>query len=241
MQIPGGMNQIYSNPYVVAESSGEARAQFVRRTYMHVALAVAAFVGVEALLLSSPFAPWFLNLLAGAQWSWLLVLGLFMGVSWIAESWARSETSKGLQYGGLLLCVAAYAIVFLPIIAVAASYADAPNIFATAGLITGGLFLGLTGVVVTTKIDFSFLRGILIIGGFVAFGFIAASILFGFNLGTLFAAVMVGFASAAILYQTSNIFRHYRTDQYVAASLALFASIALLFFYILRLVMGSRN
>jgi len=235
------MNQIYSNPYVVAESSGQERAQFVRRTYGHVALAVAAFIVVEALLVSSPFAPWFLGVLGQAQWSWLLVLGLFMGVSWVAENWARSETSKGLQYMGLLLCVVAYAVVFLPIIAVAASMTEATSLFATAGLITGGMVVGLTAVVVTTKIDFSFLRGILMIGGFVALGFIAASILFGFNLGTLFSVVMVGFASAAILYQTSNIFRQYRTDQHVAAALALFASIALLFFYVLRLLMGSRN
>ena len=47
---------------------------------------------------------------------------------------------------------------------------------------------------------------------------------------------MVIFAGAAILYQTSNILRHYRTDQHVAAALALFAAIALLFWYILRLV-----
>ena len=62
--------------------------------------------------------------------------------------------------------------------------------------------------------------------------------LFDFNLGNLFAGVMVAFAAAYILYYTSNILHHYRLDQHVAASLALFASVALLFWYILQLFMN---
>ena len=49
---------------------------------------------------------------------------------------------------------------------------------------------------------------------------------------------MIGFACGYILYDTSNILHHYRTDQHVAASLALFASVALLFWYVLRLLMA---
>ena len=80
-----------------------------------------------------------------------------------------------------------------------------------------------------------------LIGFFVALGFIAASLIFGFSLGNLFAFLMVAFAGGAILYDTSNILHKYRTDQHVAASLSLFASVALLFWYILRIFMGSRN
>jgi FtsH-binding integral membrane protein len=43
------------------------------------------------------------------------------------------------------------------------------------------------------------------------------------------------------LYDTSNVLHRYRTEQYVAASLALFASVALLFWYILRLMMSMRR
>jgi FtsH-binding integral membrane protein len=52
---------------------------------------------------------------------------------------------------------------------------------------------------------------------------------------------MVLVASGYILYHTSNVMHHYHTDQYVAASLALFASVALLFWYVLRLFMASRD
>ena len=51
-------------------------------------------------------------------------------------------------------------------------------------------------------------------------------------------ALLLFFAGAAILYDTSNIMHHYRLDQHVAASLALFASVALLFWYILQLLMN---
>jgi FtsH-binding integral membrane protein len=49
---------------------------------------------------------------------------------------------------------------------------------------------------------------------------------------------MIGFAGIAVLYDTSNIMHHYPQDKYVAASMALFASIAMMFFYILRLFMS---
>ena len=73
------------------------------------------------------------------------------------------------------------------------------------------------------------------IGGFVALGVIVASMIFGFNLGSIFAFIMVAFAGSAILYDTSNVMRRYHESQYVAASLALFASVALLFWYILSI------
>ncbi len=80
------------------------------------------------------------------------------------------------------------------------------------------------------------MRSALIIGSFLALGLVVASVLFGFTLGIVFSVVMVGLAAASILYTTSNILRHYRTDQYVAAALSLFAAVALLYFYILRIL-----
>jgi FtsH-binding integral membrane protein len=62
--------------------------------------------------------------------------------------------------------------------------------------------------------------------------------LVGFSLGIFFMGAMVAFAAAYILYDTSNVMKHYRTDQHVAASLALFASVALMFWYMLQLLMS---
>ncbi len=230
----------YNNPYIsVAESAPLDRSQFIRRTYAHLAGAILAFIALEVVLFNLPFTPELMQLMVKGQYSWLIVMGLFMGASWLAQSWANSGASKAMQYAGLGLYVVAQAIIFVPLLYVAVFYSS-PDVLPMAALMTVGLFLGLTGVVVLTRVDFSFLRSVLMIGGFIALGVIVASIIFGFNLGILFSGIMVVFAAAAILYDTSNIMRNYRTDQYVAASLALFASVALLFWYILRIFMSRR-
>ena len=79
------------------------------------------------------------------------------------------------------------------------------------------------------------------VGGFVALGAIFAAIMFGFSLGVFFAWIMVAFAGGSILYETSNVMHRYNPNQHVAASLALFASVALLFWYVLRIFMSSRD
>jgi FtsH-binding integral membrane protein len=52
---------------------------------------------------------------------------------------------------------------------------------------------------------------------------------------------MIAFACGYILYDTSNVMLHYRTTQHVAAALALFASVMLLFWYVLRVLLERRR
>jgi FtsH-binding integral membrane protein len=67
---------------------------------------------------------------------------------------------------------------------------------------------------------------------------IVGGVLFGFNIGTWFSVAMVGFAGAAILYDTSNILRSFPEDRHVGAALQLFASVALMFWYVLSIFMS---
>jgi len=229
----------FGNP--AADSLPAQRAQFIRKTYTLLAIAIAAFIGVEAAIFMSGAAVSILNVLFSAgSMSWLIVLGLFMLISYIANNWAVSDTSVGKQYLGLGIYVLAEAIIFVPLIFVATRASGDGLVLAKAGIVTIGLFLGITATVFLTRSDFSFLGPIISIAGFSALGLIVASILFGFTLGNLFAFAMVAFAGTAILYQTSNVLHRFRTDQHVAASLVLFASVALLFWYILR-IFGSRR
>ncbi|HEY2866740.1 MAG TPA: Bax inhibitor-1 family protein [Pyrinomonadaceae bacterium] len=217
------------------------RAQFIRRTYMLLAAAIGAFILVEAFLFASGGAYAIANVIfASGGIGWLMVLGLFMLVSFIANKWAVSETSTAIQYLGLGIYVIAEAIIFVPLLFLAMYYANESAVILKAGIVTLGLFLGITATVFLTRSDFSFLGPILSIGGFAALGFIVASILFGFTLGSVFAFVMVAFAGTAILYQTSNVLHRFRTDQHVAAAMVLFASVALLFWYILRIFTSRR-
>ena len=105
----------------------------------------------------------------------------------------------------------------------------------------GVTLLGCVGLIATahiTKKDFSFLRGMLVWIGMLAFVAIIGSMIFGFHLGTWFSVAMIGFAGAAVLYDTSNIIHHFPQDKYVAASIQLFSSIALMFWYVLQFFMS---
>lgn len=233
----------YSTSYGIsaAEDAPVNRAQFIRRTYLLLAAAIAAFIVVESFLFVSGVASLIASaIFLGGSIGWLLVLGLFMGVSFLANRWATSETSVITQYLGLGIFVIAEAIIFVPLIMISIYYSGDPTVLVKAGIVTLGLFLGITATVFLTRSDFSFLGPILAIGGFVALGFIAASAIFGFSLGTLFAFVMVAFAGSAILYETSNVLHRFSTRQHVAAALTLFASVALLFWYVLS-ILNRRN
>lgn len=236
----------YANPAAwadqrfVIDAPLDERVSFIRRTYFHLAVAVAAFVGLEAALLTLTPVEAFARTMMGGQFSWLVVLGLFMGAAYLAQYWARSATSPLLQYAGLGLYVVAESIIFVPIMLAAKYLEEATGAFVIgpAAIITLVVFGGLTAIVFLTRQDFSFLRTFLFAAGWAGMGLIVASIFLGFNLGSIFSAVFVIVACGWILYDTSNVLHHYRTDQHVAASLALFASVALLFWYVLRLVMA---
>ena len=220
----------------VTNALPEDRALFIRRTYLHLAGAVAAFIVLEYLLLSSPFAPAMVQFIFGSRYMWLMILGGFMLAGWLARAMIAGAKTRSMQYAGLAVYIVAEAIIFIPRLYVAI-YFSSPDVLPNAALITAMLFAGLTVYALTTRKDFSFLGGILTIGGFVALGLIVAGVLFGFNLGLVFSGGMVLLASGAILYDTSRIVRVYNTEDYVGASLQLFASVMLLFWYVLRIVM----
>jgi FtsH-binding integral membrane protein len=222
--------------FSVAAQSEAVRTTFIRRTYAHLAGAIAVFALLCTAILQSSLAETITATLLGSSMGWLIVLGAFMLVAWVANSWALNATSMGKQYAGLGLYVVAEAIIFTPILYIADNYY--PGVIAQAGFLTVILFLSLTMIAFTTRKDFSFLGGVLKIGFLIAIGVIVCSLLFGFHLGTFFSAVMIAMAAGSILYNTSQIQYHYRTNQYVAASLSLFASVALLFWYVMQLLMS---
>lgn len=224
---------------LVAHSTDVKKASFYKKTYLHVALAILAFASVETVLLQTVPAE-YVYLMVGQQYSWLLVLGIFWLASFLANKWSLSK-SKSIQYMGLALYTLLQAIIFLPMMYMAMAYPDTGELILQAATLTIAMFAGISAVAFTSKRDFSFLRNIITIGGFIAIGLIVAGMIFGFDLGLWFSVGMVILASATILYQTSKLKDSYSTDQYVGASLQLFASIMLLFWYILRILMSRRS
>jgi FtsH-binding integral membrane protein len=231
---------------IAADARASERAAFIRRTYAHLAGAILAFTALQAFLFnvaSKEVTEAITGIMIGSRFSWLFVLGGFMLVSWLAESWARSDSSVGLQYLGLGLYVVAEAVLFVPLLFVAEYKFEGEHLAAKAGIMTLAVFGGLTLAVFVSGKDFSGLRTYLCVGSLLAFGFIVASILFNFGgmVSLIFCFAMVALASGWIIYQTSNVIHQYRTDQHVAAALALFAAVGLLFWYILQIFLLSRR
>lgn len=224
--------------FSVADAAANERQEFIRKTYLHLGAAIGAFALLAAFLVTQFGVP-VLQAMGSSRGAWAVVLLAFAGVGWVADRLAQSLDSPAKQYAGLGLYVIAEAVVFTPILTVAAVLTPPEvNVLPVAALLTGIVFGGLTLVVFTTKKDFSFMRGALSIAMLVALGLIVCSLIFGFQLGMVFAAAMVLIAAGQVLYQTSNVLHHYPVGAHVAASLALFASVALLFFYVLRILLS---
>lgn len=232
-------------PINVAQSAASERTAFIRRVYAHLAGAVLALVALEVVLLNTLDHQAVLRLMFGGAWSWLIVMGLFMGAGFVARMWAQSQTSVAMQYAGLALYVVAWAIVFLPLMIVANYFQERvkpdSHLLTQAGILTAMVFGGLTLVVFTTKKDFSFLGSILTVCSLIALGVIICSIIFGFSLGLIFMFAMLALISGYILYNTSNVMLHYPTNMHVAAALELLADVAMLFWYIVNILMSLNS
>lgn len=233
---------------IVAVASPAARAAFITSTYAHLFGAIAVFTLLEVFWFQTPVPAWMFTALSQGRFAWLLFMAAFVGVSYLADQWASSSTSKTTQYAGLGLYTLFESLLFVPLIALAlmasagrdGGAAD-PQLLPRAILITLTLFGGLTGVVFLTRKDFSLLRSALMFGGLAALGLVFGSAIFGFTLGVVFSYAMIALACGYILYDTSNVMQRYRTDQHVAAALALFAAVMLLFWYVLRILLARRR
>ncbi len=222
------------NDLFAIDAAAEARAAFLRKTYAHLFLAILSFLGLTAIFLQIDSLTEFMvtRLLGGIQW--ILVLVVFMVVSWVADRWARSDTSIGVQYAGLALYTVAEALIFVPLLFIVSRFASW-DVVPVAGIMTVLVTTVITGIVFISGKDFSFIRPMLTVLGIILLGAIVMSWIWPLR-PVVISSIGVAFAGGMVLYSTSEVLHNYRTDQYVAASLSLFASIALLFWYLIQLV-----
>ncbi|MGH2689150.1 MAG: Bax inhibitor-1/YccA family protein, partial [Actinomycetota bacterium] len=175
-------NRLGTAPIPVAALGVDQRVQFIRRTYGHLAAAIAAFVAIEAVSFSLGIGQKVSEALLSTGAGWLLVLGGFILVGTMASRTAARSTSLNAQRGALAAYVVLEALIFMPLLWLAHLQSQAlggGSVIAPAGLITLLGFAALTGVAVTSKKDFSFLGGILKWAGIVALLAIVAAVLFG--------------------------------------------------------------
>jgi FtsH-binding integral membrane protein len=225
-----------SNPAVVTLDE-VARGEFLLRVYQHLLAALLAFVAFEALLINLGAAAALYDLVFASGGRWILLLGGFMVVSWLATNAAHDILNPSRQYAGLFGLAAAEAVIFAPFLHYFFEVqGDGSSTVLAAAVITGVGFAGLSAVALVTRADRSYLRPILLWVGVCALVLIAGALLFGLDLGVWFSVAMIGLAGGSILYQTQTIIRRYPAEAYVGAAVQLFASVMLLFWYVLRLL-----
>ena len=230
------MNPNALSPQTPAGAPMERR-DFIVSTYKHLGVAILAFVVLSAVLMVSGLSTATAKMLmaSGNKFLWLGVMGAFMLVGWLAFHLADNAENQQTQLMGLGIYVLAEGLIFAPMFGIAQLVA--PGAIGAAGFIT--LLVGaLTWTACSSKTDFSFLGGILKVGGLVALGTIIAGAIFGFKLGIWFSGIMVLFAGACVLYDTSRIIHDYPADRPAGAALHLFASIALMLWYVLRILIS---
>ena len=123
-------------------------------------------------------------------------------------------------------------------------YLNMPNGTQTVMTAMGGtavIFLGLSMYAITTRKDFSFMGGFLMVGMLVAFAASLAGIFLQIPaLSLAISAAMVLLMSGFILFETSNIIHGGETN-YVMATVSLFVSIFNLFTSLLHLLGFTSN
>jgi modulator of FtsH protease len=123
-----------------------------------------------------------------------------------------------------------------PIVGMYLSLPNGDQIIMTAMGGTGVIFLGLSGYALTTRKDFSFIGGFLMVGILVAFLAGIASLFLSMpGLSLAVSAMFVLLMSGLILYQTSQIIHGGETN-YIMATVTLYVSIYNLFVSLLQLL-----
>ena len=219
----------------IANQRENVRAAYMNRVYMTLLLGIAAFIGMQIALFTTGAAEAIAALVT--QTSWLLILGGFMLVSWLATRLSSTATTPAKAWGGYLLLVGANALLFATPLWIAATVPELEGTISTAAWLSILAFAGLSAVAMMTGKDFSFLGAILRWVMVLALVAIVGAVIFGVQLGTWFAVAMIGVAGAAILYDTQKVYRSFPPGTEVVAAMHLFSSLALLFWYVLQLLM----
>jgi len=162
----------------------------------------------------------------------LLTLGGYFGLLFATAKFRNS--SLGLAFVFALTGFMGYTLG--PILNSYLAMTNGSQIITTAMAGTGAIFLALSGYALTTRKDFSFMGGFLMVGILVAFLGGLGAVLFEIPVLSLaVSAMFILLMSGLILYETSNIIHGGETN-YIMATVSLFVSIFNLFTSLLHLL-----
>lgn len=214
-------------PLTAGEVSLEERVAFIRKVYALFFVGILFAVG--GVMLGFAFPP---MMIAAAQHPWIMLILMIGGV--MGAQAVRHV--PGVNLAALFGFTTLTGVIISPLLYIVGK--NNPASIFQAGVLTVGIFGGLTAYVFLSNRDFSFLRGMVIVGLIVVVLAGLLNVLFVGSLGLGFAlavATLLLFAGF-VLYDTSNIIRRYPTNEYVSGALALYLDALNIFLALLRIL-----
>jgi modulator of FtsH protease len=221
-------------PYHVptaAEVSVADRLQFIRKVYALFFAAILFAVGGVMLGFANPGL-----MIYAAEHPWIMFFLLIGGV--LAATALRHK--PGINYVALFGFTTLTGVVISPLLYIISI--TNPASITQAGVLTVGIFGGLTIYAFVSKRDFSFLRGFLTVGLVIIIlaGLLNVLAIGSMSFGFALACGTLLLFSGYVLYDTSNIIRRYPTNEYVAGALDLYLDAFNIFLALLR-ILNSRD
>jgi modulator of FtsH protease len=216
-----------------AQASVEERLGFIRKVY--ALFFVGTLFAVGGVLLGFMFPP---LLIFALQHPFVMLFAMMGGV--MGAQAVRHV--PGVNLAALFGFTTLTGVVISPLMALVRQ--TNPASLWQAGVLTVGIFGGLTVYAFVSNKDFSFLRGMVVTGLIVVIlagllnVFLVGSGAFGFAVAAATLLLFAGF----VLYDTSNIIRRYPTNEYVAGALSLYLDAFNIFLALIRILnAGSRR
>jgi FtsH-binding integral membrane protein len=235
-QNPYGQQNPFSSStgWTVAESPAEVQSAFILKTYALFFAGILAAVVMGGITLNTPLYDIALML----RQIPLLACGLLIVGGIAAQAVSRIE---GLNYAALFGFTSLVGFLLTPIVDRYESMF--PGIVAQAGFLTVVIFGALTAYVFVTKKDFSFMGGMLCVGGIGLFIAILANAFWfqSAGIGYWIAWISLFLFSGFVLYDTSQIIHRHDPKSYCAAALDLFIDFYMIFMSLLQILAGSRD
>ena len=214
-----------------AQASVSERMGFIRKVY--ALFFAATLFAIGGVLLGLSYDPLLQFAYEHPFIMFFIMIGGVMGAQAVRHV-------PGLNLAALFGFTTLTGVVISPLIAVI--WRINPGSILAAGLLTVGIFGGLTAYVFVSKKDFSFMRGMLMTGLIVVILAGVVNIFLGASaLGFAVAAATLLLFSGFVLYDTSNIIRRYPTNEYVSGALDLYLDAFNIFLALLRILNAGRR
>jgi modulator of FtsH protease len=221
------MNQ---NLSTVSQRSTSAIAtnKVFRNTYMLLSLTLlfSGFTAAISMLMNMPPMTYLISVIGG------MVIAMF-----VLPRFANSPAGIGIVF----LITGLLGFGLGPILTMYASLPNGGNIITLSLAGTGAIFMGLSAYVLTTRKDFSFLGGFLMVGFLLVLLAALANIFLQIPaMSLMISAVVIMIMSGFILYDTSRIIHGGETN-YVLATIGLYMTIFNIFISLLQIlgIMGN--